>query len=174
MINAYLPFGEIVKPQGIDGIVKIAPESSETDFIMDLKSVFTKEGNEYKAHEICEAVFRDGYIYARIDNCKDRNQAELQRGWVLFIDRDHASPLKSGENYICDIIGSKVVDEKGNLIGKVLEISHPANRDIYTLKTAKGKMYFPSLPFVFITIDPETSLIVVDSQRLAEVSVFEN
>lgn len=52
MINEYLPFGEILKPQGIDGTVKIRPENSEQDYLKNVSAVYLKNGTSYK---ICAA-----------------------------------------------------------------------------------------------------------------------
>ena len=136
--------------------------------------MFLKNGTAYKACAAEQMRMRDGFIYGRINHAADRNAAEEQRGWVLYIDRAHAAPLAENEHYICDVIGCTLMDEKDNIIGIVISITKPSRNDIYEIKTARGTLYFPALPFVMKKFDVENNRVVVDAERLAEVAVLEN
>jgi 16S rRNA processing protein RimM len=60
-------------------------------------------------------------VVARIAGVADRNAAEALKGTELYIARDKLPAPDDGEFYVADLIGMTVVDDKGNVIGKIVD-----------------------------------------------------
>ena len=67
-----------------------------------------------------------------------------------------------------------VCDQQGNKLGVIKDVLQPGANDVYEIKTPKGLMYLPVLPFVVKSVDVRAGVIVVDEERLPEVAVFED
>lgn len=175
MYSEYLSIGEVLKPQGVRGQVKVRPDTDDPARFLALENVFIKVGDAYKAIAIEQAEARpDGFVYCVLDHAKDRNDVEKQRGWTLYVDRAHAVELEEGQYFISDLLGCRVQDKQGKDIGTILDVLQPGANDVYQIKTPKGIMYLPVLPFVIVKVEPKEGYIVVDEERLPEVAVFED
>ncbi len=171
MLSEYLLIGQVLRPQGIRGQVKVRPDTDDPGRFEELEFVYLKKNNEYVRAAVEDVSVRDDGVYLRLDGAKDRDEAEKQRGLMLYVDRAHAVQLSEDETFICDLIGCQAVDTKGNELGKVTDVLQPGGNDVYVIKTPKGEMLLPALKHVIPTVDVKNGVIVVDESRLPEVAV---
>lgn len=173
MLSEYLLIGEVVRPWGIKGFVKVRPETDDPDRYYDLEFVYAKkEGEkEYIRMPVQDVNVRDDGVYLRLNGVQDCNDAEKQRALMLYVDRAHAVELDEDTNFICDIIGCEVYDTQGTRIGVVKDVLQPGANDVYVLKTPKGEMLVPALKKVFPVTDVENKRIIADEKILPQVSV---
>ena len=171
MLAEYLLIGEVLRPQGIKGQVKVRPDTDDPYRFEELEWVYVKKGDAYDKVEIADVSVRDDGVYLRLNGVQDRDAAEKQRGWMLYVDRAHARKLEENETFICDLIGCKVVDLNGNEIGVVKDVLQPGGNDVYVIKTPKGEMLLPALKHVVPEIDVEKGVMIIDEKRLPEVAV---
>ena len=171
MLSEYLLIGAVLRPQGVKGQVKVRPDTDDPERFLDLNQVFLKQSDGYTAAPVADVSVRDDGVYLRLQNAQTRDEAEKQRGWMLYIDREHARPLAENETFICDLIGCKAVDTQGHEIGVVQDVLQPGGNDVYVIKTPKGEMLLPALKHVVPVIDVKKGIMTVDEARLPEVAV---
>ena len=171
MLSEYLMIGEVLRPQGVKGLVKVRPDTDDPYRFEDLEFAYVKKGNSYEQISIEDVSVRDDGVYLRLNGVQDRNEAEKQRGMMLYVDRAHARELAEGETFICDLIGCKVVDLDGNELGVVKDVLQPGGNDVYVIKTPKGEMLLPAVLHVVPEIDVEKGIMKVDAACLPEVAV---
>ena len=171
----YLQIGEIVKPQGIRGEVKLRAMTSDMSRYARLETVYLKEGNAYVARKVLKGRSYDGFAFLTLEGVTDRNQAELLRGRAVYVDREHAVELDEDENFICDLEGLEAVDTQGNPIGTLREVLTPNQIcDVYVFDTPRGEMMIPALRRVVKEVDLDEGKIVLDEAVLSEVAVWED
>lgn len=171
MLTEYLLIGEVLRPQGVKGQVKVRPDTDDPARFLALHEAFIKKGAEYAPIRVEDVSVRDDGVYLRLDGAQDRNAAEKQRGLLLYIDRAHARQLEENETFICDLIGCAVVDSQGKELGRVTDVLQPGGNDVYVIKTPRGEMLLPALRHVIPAVDVEKGEITVDEARLPEVAV---
>ncbi|MBR3016585.1 MAG: 16S rRNA processing protein RimM [Clostridia bacterium] len=171
MLSEYLLIGQVLRPQGIKGLVKVRPDTDDPGRFEELDSVFLKKGSAYERADVEEVSVRDDGVYLRLNGAQTRDEAEKQRDLMLYVDRAHAVTLAENETFICDLIGCRVVDSKGTELGKVTDVLQPGGNDVYVIKTPKGEMLLPALKHVIPTVDVEKGVVLVDEKRLPEVAV---
>ena len=176
MYSEYLLIGEVLKPQGVHGQVKVRPDTDDPARFLALDHVFLKKEEKYIPCAIEKAEARtDGFVYCTLNAATTRDDAEKQRGWMLYVDRAHAVQLEEGQYFISDLIGCKVKDQKDELIGTLEDVLQPGANDVYQIRRADGRrMYLPVLPFVIMNVQVKEGYIVVDESRLPEVAVIED
>ena len=171
MLSAYLLIGQVLRPQGIKGLVKVRPDTDDPGRFEELETVYIQNGSEYMPVSVDEVTVRDDGVYLRLQGAQTRDEAEKQRNWLLYVDRAHARELAENETFICDLIGCRVVDTTGAELGKVTDVLQPGGNDVYVIQTPKGEMLLPALRHVIPTVDVAQGVVVVDESRLPEVAV---
>ena len=176
MYSEYLLIGEVLKPQGVRGQVKVRPDTDDPARFLELDQVYLKNGEQFVSCPIDRIEARtDGFVYCTLNGAASRDEAEKQRGWMLYVDRAHAVSLEAGQYFISDLIGCTVKDLKDQIIGTLEEVIQPGANDVYQIKRTDGRrMYVPVLPFVIKDVQVKEGIVIVDENRLPEVAVIED
>lgn len=172
MLSAYLLIGQVLRPQGVRGQVKVRPDTGDPDRFeaLDFVYIHQKDGT-YERVYVDEVSVREDAIYLRLNGASTREEAEAQRNWMLYVDRAHARELAENETFICDLIGCKAVDRQGNELGTVTDVLQPGGNDVYVIQTPKGEMLLPALMHVVPKVDTANGRITINEDRLPEVAV---
>lgn len=159
--------GKIVKPQGINGELKLVDYTDGYSAVKNLECVYI-DGAEYKVLSIAS---RDGAIFLCLRGVFDRNAAELLRGKEVYADKDKIE--KSEDSFfIEDVIGCDLYLSSGKRIGKIVNVTSAAT-DIFVVDSDEGRGYFPFLKDLNAIVDIENKKITVDARRFTEVVFFE-
>lgn len=174
MKQPYLQLGEIVRPQGIRGEVKVRHYTNNPDRFLDLETVYLYQNGGYTPASVASARVQGDDVYLNLEGVSDRNAAEKLRGVTLWINRENACELGEDEVFIADILGAKAVDTRGTALGTLREVLSPGGVDVFVFDTETGTLMVPALKTVIKTIDADLGLIVLDETRLEEVALYEN
>lgn len=174
MLDKYLLVAEGLKPQGLDGTLKIRVYMDDADDIMALNSLCLKEKEQYTPVAVENVSVRDGFAFLKLQHIDSRESAEKLRGTLFYMLREDAPALPEGRYYICDLIGCAVTDTLGNSIGTVEDVLQPGANDVYVVKGARGEVLLPVIPQLIHETDVEKRSIIVDAKVLSEVAVFED
>ena len=163
-----LVIGEVLKPQGIRGELKV---KTFTDAPEDVKAFGTVyiDNTPYKI--LSFRVGNDGAAYMGLRGIPDRNAAELFRGKKLEGERDDAPELEEGRYYIVDIIGLSCETETGEVLGIVKDVKSLSS-DIYTIEKAGKEILFPAVKGVVKKVDLESQKLIVDKKIFDEIAVL--
>lgn len=172
-MNEYLTIGEILKPQGVRGEVKIRPITCDPYRFEELEYVYFKKGDAYVKKGVSFVRGDLDAVYLKFDSIDDRNQAEEIRGELLYIDREHAVELDEDENFIVDLIGLKGVDDEGAEYGKLVDVMQPGGNDVYVFRDGRREMLLPALKSVVLKVDLEAREMLLCASRLREVALID-
>ena len=162
MKQEYFEIGQIVNTFGIKGFVKINPFTDDLERFEELKSVFVVKNKELIEMQIEEVKYHKHLVLVKFKGIEDINMAEKYKGCYIKIKRENARKLPEGTYFIADLIGIKVYDEDGNLLGKVDDIYNNKSTDIYVIKDDLGKqILLPSTKEVIKQIDVDEEKMVV-------------
>ena len=172
-MQEYLLIGEIIKPQGVQGELKLRPITCDPWRFEDMDYAYVKEGENYRRVEIKVRKVNADAVYLRMEGVNTRNDAETMRGTQLFIDREHAVQLDEDSAFICDLMGLKGVLTDGKEIGKIIDVMQPGGNDVYVFKGKKGEVLVPALKSVVVKVDMNEGVMLLDADRMAEVAVYD-
>ena len=168
-MEKYLKIGVVVKPQGIKGELKVIPYTDDISRFKKLKHVVI-DGQTYN---VTGAKIGVDAVFLSIFGVGDRNTAETFRNKELFVERKDAIIPSENSYFIVDIIGSTVMNENGEKVGVVTDVTN-AKTDIFTIDCSGKTMRFPFLKDLLVKVEIENKLIVVNSKRLGEVACYED
>ena len=168
MENTFI-IGEVLKPQGIKGELKIRPLTDDATRFKKLKSVII-DGDTFT---VTNAKITPDSVFLSILGVNDRNTAELFRGKFLRIKREDNNCLEEGRYFIVDIIGCSIILD-GKEIAKITEVTS-ARTDIITAISGENKVIrFPFLKDAVVKVDIENKIFQVDSKRFKEIALYED
>ena len=171
----YIQIGEIVKPQGIRGEVKLRAMTSDMGRYARLETVFLRRNGAYEERRVEKGRANDGFAYLKLEGVQSRDDAEALRGAEVYVDRAHAIELGEDENFVCDLIGLQAVDTQGAPLGTLRDVLTPnAVCDVYVFDTPRGELMIPALRRVVRKVDLDAGRIVLDEAVLPEVAVWED
>lgn len=174
MLQPYLLLGTIVKPQGVRGEVKLRHETDDPERFVALDTVYRREGETYVPMTVLDARVSGDDAYLTLEGVEDRDAAEKLRGLALYIDREHARPLAENEVFIVDMLGMKAVDTEGREIGTLTDVLQNRGTDVLVFQTPRGSMMAPFLKRLVVSLDVSAGVMVLSSQALPEVALYEN
>ncbi len=73
----------------------------------------------------------------------------------LLVPESEVLPLPPGSYYTYQLMGMRVIDENGLLLGSVRDVLHLGSNDAYVVGSEKGDILIPALKSVVRTIDVE-------------------
>lgn len=124
--------GEILKPQGIRGEVKMKNFTDGFFAVKNLKEI-TIEGVGYQVLKMRE----DKGVFMLLKGVADRNAAELLRGKSVYANKNDVAREK-GKYFISDVIGCDLYLSDGQKAGEIVDILS-AKVDIYYISCDAGK-----------------------------------
>ena len=149
--------GRVVSAHGVHGDLKV---ESLTDFPERFRagSWLWLEG----APRIVERSRQQGkMLVVKLQDIDSRTQAEALRGKLLMVPQAQAIEQES-VYYLHDIIGLQVMDESGNVLGKVVDVLATGSNDVYVVRGRLGEVLLPALDDVIKHVDLHARRILVD------------
>ena len=173
MLSEYLMIGEITKPQGVRGEVKVRPCTCDPGRFEGLETVYIERDGGYAPLQITVNRLGADAVFMNVAGVTDRDMAEKLRGTLLYIDRAHAVELDGDTNFITDLVGLRGVVDDGRDLGRLTDVMQPGGNDVYVLKGSLGEVLVPALKSVVLAVDLQAGEMRLDGKRLDEVAVFD-
>ncbi len=171
-MDQYLIIGEITKPQGVRGELKLRPITADPQRFEGLTRAYLKRGEAYEPLRLTVNRIAPEAVFLSVEGVSDRDQAEKLRGELVYIDRAHALKLDEDTNFLCDLIGLRGVDDAGRELGRLADVLQPGGNDVYVFQGALGEVLVPALKSVVLAVDLEKGEMLLCAKRLSEVAVF--
>ena len=162
-----LNVGEVLKPQGIRGELKVKPFTDDAEVFRDFTRVFVEE----TPYKVLSVRTGGGLVFLGLKGVPGRNAAELLRGKQLYVAREDAPVPEEGRYYIADLLGCNLVTETGETLGRLTGVRQAAT-DIYTVEMDGKEVMFPAADGVITAVDVQSGTITVDKKRFFEVAVL--
>lgn len=166
MKPTHLLLGEILRPHGIRGELRMRVLTDYPERIMELDSVFlgasidAKRLTEFKIQKM---RMHQGYALLTLEGVNDRNTAETLRGLVVMVDINEAVPLEDDEVYLYQLIGMRVITTEDTLVGHVSDVLETGANDVYVITTPEDhEILIPAIESTILEIDTESNTIRVE------------
>lgn len=144
---SYPECGKIVNTHGCHGAVKVEPWCDSPEVFAALPAVYVREGGALRALALREtSLFAGRFVFATLEGVDTMEAAEAMKGKVLYARREDLN-IPEGALLIAEMKGMKVFDARnGAQLGTLADVIHPANVDIYVIRTEKGEAMVPVVP----------------------------
>ena len=154
-MEQYFRIGVITTTHALAGEVKVYPTTEDPRRFEELDTCYLLDRGSYRPLTIRSCRYFKNLVILGFEEVGSIEEAQLLKQKELYVDREHAIPLKcdllvtrenaipleEGEYYLADVLGSTVTDEEGNVLGTLSDYMETAAQLIYKIKTEKGKEF---------------------------------
>lgn len=148
----FLAIGKLRRPHGVRGEMLM---EVYTDFPEPLQpGVILYVGeNHHPLHLNNVRQHKDGLLIAFEEYHTPEQVGELRNQLAMVLAADRP-PLPQGEYYHHQLLGLRVVEEDGHLIGKITEVLATGANDVYIVQPENGgEILLPAIDDVILRID---------------------
>ncbi len=143
--------GEVLRPQGLNGELRIYPLTNDPERFLKLQDVILRRGETDQHFKIIKARLQMEFVLLTVEGVNSVDQAEKYRGWEVRIDRSDVPPLQEGWYYF-ELEGMQVY-EGDCLLGTLSQVLETGANDVYVVKGPKGELCVPALKSVVQRVD---------------------
>jgi 16S rRNA processing protein RimM len=152
--SALLLLGEIIRPWGQRGEVKVLPYGDLRE-TMTGREGFTLEKEGRIRPQVLERFrFHKSFVILKFKDCSDYEGAEALRGWKVGIPRGSAPAPPPDTYYHYDIIGLRVIFRQ-EARGRITEIWSTPGNDVYLIQDKGREWLLPATKEIVRRIDLE-------------------
>lgn len=147
----YLAVGRLRRPHGVKGEVALEVLTDFPERLREGSQVYA--GDDHFPLVIASTRWHKDLLLLRFTEHDDRNDVEDLRNLLLYTLTSGLPRLPEGEYYHHQLIGLNVVDEAGNVLGKLNDILETGANDVYVVTSDKGEMLVPAIESVVMGVD---------------------
>lgn len=170
-LKKFVSVGKVRDSHGLKGelfvvtnLDKAPPWLSEfSEFTLEYKAPNEdgKHESQLKSFTVVKArPHKKGFI-VKSDEISDRNESDLYKGAVFYINKSHIETKPGEEVYLKEVEGFKVYD-KGTLVGTIIGFSTNNAQDLLVVKASEKEVEIPFVKAFVAKLDSENKKIEMD------------
>ena len=150
--------GQVVNVVGLKGELKVYHYSDYKERFEELSKIYL-ENTFYK---ISNVRYMKELVILKLEGIDDRTEAEKHKGENIYIDQEDKRVLPEDTYYIIDLIGLRVMEENGNVLGVISDVIQNTAQDLYEVEREnKGKFLIPAVDEFILNIDMKNRTMTV-------------
>ncbi|MBA2711646.1 MAG: ribosome maturation factor RimM [Tatlockia sp.] len=154
--------GRFGRPHGIKGFITIHSFTEPQDNLLRYKDWHALLAKQWQPLKIQHIEVTNKSILAQVEGYTEREQVASLTNVEIAISRTQLPSLTQGEYYWDQLVGMQVINQQGQVFGKVKEIMPTGANDVLVVEGEKRHL-IPYLPGQFvIEVDVGQRLILVD------------
>ncbi|MCL2310157.1 MAG: ribosome maturation factor RimM [Proteobacteria bacterium] len=175
MAAAEVVMGRVVAPYGVQGWLKVQSFTASKDALLTYRQwLLVDRSGATRDVRLKEGKVHGEYVLAALEGVTAREDAAALQGMSITVPREALPVLAPGEVYFVDLIGLKVINREGEMLGAVTAVQEYGAQPVLHVEPpategTEGKKAAETLiPFVEAYIDAvelEAGCIKVGWQR---------
>lgn len=161
----YLLIGEILRPHGIRGEVRMRILTDYPERIPDLDAVYLDQradATDPETYHVQHMRMHKDYGLLKLKHIHDRNDADRLRGLYVMVRIEDAVPLEDDEVYAHQLTGLTVRTEHNVHLGEISDIMETGANDVYVISGGPlGEILFPVTHETVIETNVEDGFVIV-------------
>ena len=135
----YLIVGQLINTHGVKGELKATALTDDPQRFRKLKWVYIDKNGSLEKYDISGVKFFKQFVILKFQKVDSMEEAEKLKGLYMKIDRADAVKLPKDSFFITDILGMKVYDENGVMLGILADVIQTGSNDVYVVRDEEGK-----------------------------------
>ncbi len=157
----FLVIGEILKPHGVHGEVRVLPHTDSPERFTWLEAVYV--GKQVPQRFVVENVrFHKNLVLIKFVDYDNRDMVEALRGAWLQVPESEAVPLEEDEYFLFQLIGLAVYSVDGEHLGALAEVIETGANNVFVVRGSSGELLVPDTAEVVAAIDFENGRMTIN------------
>jgi 16S rRNA processing protein RimM len=157
--------GAVRGAYGLNGWVRIAPHDAEASVLWGCRHWWLQRQGRSEEIEVTGVRRHSGALLAKWAGCDTPEAADALKGATVAVARGEFPAAPDGQFYWLDLIGARVVNREGDVIGTVRGLSNNGAQDVLEVGDGEASRLIPMVDAYVDRIDLEAATITVDWQR---------
>ena len=164
--------GEIVRPHGLDGRLKIRSYAQSEKSFLQSGVIFLKpRSGGTRAFTVSSVKPHKNNLLLTLKGLDSLKEAEEYRGAAVFIRRDSLVQEETDEYFWFDLIGLEVYLDTGKYIGAIHHILPTGSNDVYVVREGETEVLVPAIHEVVKEIDLDArKMIITEMEGLLDLN----
>ena len=161
----HLVIGEVLRPHGVQGELRIRLLTDYPERIAQLKVVYlgtSVDAPNLKPYPVAGMRLHLEYGLLSLHGINSRAKADRLRNLLIMVDIENAVPLEDGEFYLFELIGLEVRTEAGESLGTISEVIETGANDVYVVDSPRYReVLIPATDETILRTDIAGRVVVV-------------
>jgi len=158
-----VPFGEILKPHGIKGELKVLFYNESSSLLKNNQIVFLSNlDNEIFKYKIETLFYSFKKNRIKFFDINTIEEADELRGYTLNVLRSDFPKLNKNEYYLNDLVGYKLIDKSNTNYGIVENVLILPANNVLSVAIENKEYLIPLIDDIIIDIIQEEEKIIID------------
>ena len=154
--------GHVLGAFGVRGWVRIQPYTEEPDGLARYPKWWLGKAGDWREVAVAEAAPHGSLMVARFEGCASPEEAAKFRGCEIGVPRESLPSPGEGEVYQADLLGLKVVNRSGEVLGLVEGVLDSGAHPVIRVRHEGGERLLPYVAAVVEQVDLQAGEIRVD------------
>ena len=132
--------GKIVSVHGVRGDVKVYSFTDPIDNLLDYRRWTLRRGDEVKQVELVSGRLQGKILVATLKGLTDRELARTYADFEICIPRSELPSLTGEEYYWYQLQGLTVINQLGQVLGRVDHLLETGANDVLVVKSFDGSL----------------------------------
>lgn len=132
--------GKIFSVHGVRGEVKVYSFTDPIDNLLQYRNWTLRREGVVKQVELVSGRSTQKDLVAKLKGLDDRDEARLLSGYEICISRSLLPNLTDGDYYWYQLVGLSVINQDGQLFGKVDHLLETGANDVMVVKPCAGSL----------------------------------
>jgi len=161
----HVMIGEVVKPHGIRGEVKVYSYSERPENFKQYTKIVLQQpaGNGRRLYKIVKSRPHGKLAILQLEGVATREAAEALQGSTVWLEKDDFPELAGDEYYWHQLEGRMVVTESGRELGRVSKLFSTPAHDIMVVTGAGHEYLIPVKGEIIRQVDQEAGKIIISA-----------
>lgn len=138
-VDECFQLGYVIKNHGLKGEVNIQLDVDYPDEYRNLESVFVEINEKLVPFFITNIQIRGDKAVVKFEDVDDLASADPLKSKALFLPLSVLPKLGQDQFYYHDIIGYKIIDQDGFIIGDIADVYTSSRQDLFAVKSKDDK-----------------------------------
>lgn len=153
-----IKIGQVVNVVGLKGELKVYHYTDYKERFEELEHIYL----DSTLCKISSVRYIKDMVILKLAGIDDRNAAEKQKGKAVSIEKKDVRELPEDTYYIFDLIGLKVLDECGAMLGTLCDVIQNSAQDLYEIELEnKSKFLLPAVEEFVLNINMDNRTMTV-------------
>lgn len=158
----WVVMGRFGRVHGIKGFITLHSHAEQRNTILNYTPLYAFINNQWQEIELEEVVITNKHILVRVAGYNERERVAYLTNCDIAITKEQLPDLPADEFYWHQLMGMKVINQKGELLGTVCEMMPTGANDVLIV-TGEKRFLIPYLPGrTVINVDTQQQTIEVD------------
>ena len=132
--------GKIYSAHGVRGEVKVYSFTDPIDNLLDYPRWTLRRDGQTRQVDLAGGRLQGKVLVVKIKGLDDREEARSFAGFDICVPRSMLPVLADGEFYWHQLQGMKVIDQQGQLLGKIDHLLETGANDVMVVRPCDGSL----------------------------------